>query len=57
MVIDVAVRVLVDVRVVQPDLLVFDACKGVPDLTFARAQGLDLSAVEDRPASNVSMMW
>ena len=49
MVLQIAVGVLVNVRVVKIDLIVLHARKGVADLAFAGAQGLDLGAVQDDP--------
>ena len=45
-VLEVAVRVFVNVRVVQPDLVLLDAREGVGDLSLARAQRLDLRAMQ-----------
>ena len=56
MILEVAVRVFVDVRVMEKDLVVFHAGKGIGDLAFAGAQRLDLSAVQNDPASKVSRM-
>jgi dUTPase len=47
MIAKVAVRVLVDMRVVQPDFTVFNAGESVADLALAGAEGLDLGAAED----------
>jgi len=47
MVLDVAVRVFVYVRVVKKNLLVFNARKRITNLPFAGAQSLDLCAVQD----------
>jgi hypothetical protein len=46
-VLDVAVRILVDVRVVEPDLVLVHACEGVGDLPAPGAQGLDLGTMQD----------
>src|ERR1041385_1479895 len=47
MILEVAVSVFVDVRVVQPDFVVFHARKGVSNLAFAGAQGLDFGSAQD----------
>ena len=47
MVLAVALRVFVNVRVVEKDLVFLDAGKGVGDLALAGAQGFDLGAVQD----------
>ena len=46
-ILEIAVRILVNVRVVQKDLVVLHAREGVADLAFAGAQRLDLGAVQD----------
>src|SRR5262245_54232386 len=46
MVLEVPMRVFVDVRAVEPDLVVFHAGKGVADLSLAGAERLDLRAVQ-----------
>ena len=46
-VMDVAMGILVDVRVMEPDLVILHAGEGVGDLTASLAQGLDLGSVQD----------
>ena len=46
-VLDVAVRVFVNVGIVEVNLVVFDPRKGVTDLSFSGPKGLDLGAAED----------
>ena len=43
----VAVRVFIDVRVVQPDLVVLHAGESIPNLSLAGAEGFHLSAAQD----------
>ena len=45
----VALRVFVNVRVVEIDLVFFHAGEGVADLAFAGAEGFHFRAVEDNP--------
>ena len=45
-ILQIAVRVFVNVRVVEPDLVLFHARKGVGDLPLAGTQRFDLRAVQ-----------
>jgi hypothetical protein len=46
-IVSIAPGVFVDVGVVEPGLVLFDASEGVGDLGFAGAEGFDLGAVQD----------
>jgi len=57
MVLEIAVRVFVNVRVVEKHLRVLDAGEGVADLPLAGAQGLDLSTAQGDARLEGSRMW
>src|SRR5207245_8019480 len=47
MILDIAVRVFINVRIVQVDLAILDAGKGIADLAFAGPKRLYLRASQD----------
>src|SRR5689334_1565758 len=46
-ILQVAVRVFIDMRVVKKDLVVLDASEGIADLAFPSAQRFDLRAAQN----------
>lgn len=57
MVLEIAVRVFVNVRVVEKNLVVFDAGVGIGDLALPARNAFTSIPCKTIPASKVSRMW
>ena len=53
-ILEIAVRVFINVHVIEPDFVLFHAGESIGDLAFACAERFYFRAEEDVPASNVS---